>query len=163
MLGLRFLVLGAQAEFGDDAIVCSINEGRVSEVIAEEAFYSPSPQIVETSAALEGQGNREGRTEVEGIGLVLHGGFFPFDMMKKSFVFLHVLAVCAFIAKRFAEVPLEGVLFDFEGFQSRAKGVGGGFPDGFDFAFQFGTFIIGVGDMFLGRECAHVPRNESMR
>lgn len=80
-------------EFGDDAIVCSIDERRVPEVIAEEALYAPSPQIVETCAAFEGQGDRGGRAEAEEIDLVLHGSFFPFDMMKKGLDFLHALAV----------------------------------------------------------------------
>lgn len=156
------VVLLRQVEFGSEGLVGPVDEGGAPGApVSEDAFDSARAEIVEPDAALDGEGDRRRRPEMQEVRLVLDGGFLHFDVVEESLDLFHAFQVRLFTGLSFGEIALECVLSDFESLDALAQVVRRRFPDFGDLVLEFFEFRLGSSDLlsdllrFVGIGCHH--------
>lgn len=120
-------------------------------VTFEDAFHAATDGGEKAGAGFGGDRNGGRCGLAEEVRFVFEGGFFAFDVMEESFQLFPAVGGVLARFLGFAEVPLEGVFFDFQGIESAAEIRTGGLADVRDFDFERFKFLFSH-DNLLGEE-----------
>ena len=152
-LGLGLGLVLTQSVAGDEGVVGVVDEDGAAKgpVAFEDAFHAAADGAEKAGAGFGGEGDGGRCGLVEEVRFVLEGGLFAFDVMEECIQLFTAVGVVPARFLGFAEVPLEGVFFDFQGIESAAEIRTGGLANVRDFDFERFKFLFSHGNL-LGEE-----------